>query len=161
MVKLFRLGVLVLTVWMAAPRTAAAGMTNYELRQTVRAASYFLTVEFPLSAATDCDQQRHGAGGTWEPDSTCNVQVERLAALISLMTDGAFLPADAVTAWCSAAELVRIAKEMLASCREGPDMSQEARNTRAWDAMAPFERELFMTLNSTIGFIKPPEEFEE
>jgi|SRR5215471_16253161 len=158
MVKLFRLCVLVVTMWMAAPRMASADMTNNELRHAVAAANYWLTVEFPLSAATECDQQR-GASGTWESDSTCNVQVERLAALISLLTGGTFAPADAVTAWCSAAELVQTAKEMLASFRIGPDMSQEGRNTRAWDAMAPFEQQYFIILNTTVGFI--PRDFEE
>ena len=160
MVRLFRVSVLVLAVWVAAPRLAAAEMTNRQLRQTVATAEYWLTVDFPLSAAIDCDQQR-GASGTWEPDSTCNVQVERMAALISLLTEGAFVPADAVTAWCSAAEIVRLAKEAVASFRRGPDTSQEARNQRGWEGLSHFEQEMFIILNTTVGFLPPMEDFEE
>jgi hypothetical protein len=152
MVKLFRLGVLVLVAGIAAPRIAAAELTNRELRQTVRAAEYWLNVEFPLSAAVECDQQR-GASGTWDVDSRCNVEIERIAALVSLITGGAFLPADAVTAWCSAAEIVNIAKDAIEALRRGPDMSDEARHQRAWDGMAPYQQNAFISLNTTLGFI--------
>lgn len=152
MVKLFRLCVVVLVAGIAAPRIAAAELTNRELRQTVRAAEYWLTVEFPLSAAIECDQRR-GASGTWDVDSRCNVEVERIAALVSLITGGAFLPADAVTAWCSAAEIVNIAKEAVQTIRQGPDMSDEARHQRAWDALPPYQQNAFNSLNTTLGFI--------
>jgi len=160
MAKLIRLCVLVFVAALASPRVAAAEMTNRELRQTIAAAEYWLTVDFPLSAAVECDQQR-GASGTWDVDSRCNIQVERIAALISLVTGGTFLPADAVTAWCSAAEIVNSAKEALASFRQGPDMSQEARNQRAWDAMWGYQQELFIVLNTTVGFLIPIIHFEE
>jgi hypothetical protein len=153
MVKLFRLCVLVLVAGIAAPGIAAAELTNRQLRQTVRAAEYWLNVEFPLSAAVECDQQRGGASGTWDVDSRCNVEVERIAALVSLITGGAFLPADAVTAWCSAAEIVNIAKDAVEALRRGPDMSEEARHQRAWDALPPYQQNAFNSLNTTLGFI--------
>src|SRR3954470_1093856 len=87
MIKLFRLCVLMAAAWSACPRLAAADMTNRELRQTISAAEYWLTVDFPLSAAIECDEQR-GASGTWEPNHTCNIQVERIAAMVSLITGG-------------------------------------------------------------------------
>jgi hypothetical protein len=161
MVKLIRLGVLVAVAAVAFPRIAAAELTNRELRQTVSAAEYWLTVEFPLSAAIECDQQRYGASGTWDVDSRCNVELERIAALISLVTGGTFVVSDAVTAWCSAAEIVNSAKEALASFRRGPDMSEEARNQRAWESLAPYQQNSFIALNTTLGFLLPLFEFEE
>ena len=162
MVKLIRLCVLGLLVSIAAPRLAAADMTNAELRRTLRAAEYWLTVDFPLSAAAECDQRRGGASGTWdESDHTCNVNLERLAALITLVSEGAFVPADMVTAWCSAAETVRIAKEALEAFRRGPDMSQEARNQRAWDSMWGYQQQMFIALNSTLAIYISMGEFED
>jgi len=154
MVKRLRVGALVIVAGVVWPHVAAAEMTEREMRQTVRAADYWLSVDFPLSAAIECDAQR-GASGTWEADSTCNVQVERIAALVTLMTDGTFLPADAVTAWCTAAEIVRLAKEALAGFRRGPDMSDEARNKRAWESMWGYQQEAFLALNTTIATFMP------
>ena len=150
MVKLFRLCVLVLVAGIAVPRIAAAELTNHELRQTVRAAEYWLNVEFPLSAAIECDQRR-GASGTWDVDSRCNVEIERIAALISLITGGAFLPADAVTAWCSAAEIVNIAKEAVQTIRKGLTCRRSA-DQRA-GRHAAVSANAFNALNTTLGFI--------
>ena len=161
MVKAIRLSLLLLVGALAFPPVASADLTNFELRRTIRAADYWLTTEFPLSAAMDCDAQRHGASGTWEADNRCNVEVERAAALVSLMTGGAFIFADAVTAWCAAAEIVDTAKLALQSFREGPDWSPEGRNQRAWDALAPYQRALFMLLNTTLGFLMPNIGLEE
>ena len=161
MSKLIRLSLLVLVGALAIPRVASAELTYRELRQTIRAADYYLNVEFPLSAAVECDQQRHGASGTWDADSRCNIEIERLAALISLVTGGVFFPADMVTAWCAAAEIVNSAKDALEVIRRGPDMSEEARNQRAWEALMPFQQGVFIMLNTTLGFIMPligPEE---
>jgi hypothetical protein len=155
MAKLIRFGVLLIVAAVSSPRVAFADLTNRELRQTVRAAEYWLTVDFPLSAAIECDEQRqrHGATGTWDVDSRCNVELERIAALISLITGGSFVPADFVTAWCSAAEIVNSAKEIVENLRRGPDMSDEARNVRGWEAMPTYQQNAFMALNSTIGFM--------
>jgi hypothetical protein len=150
--KLIRLGVLCLGVWIASPRPAAADMTNRELRQTIAAADYFLNEEFPLAAAVACDEQR-GASGTWEADSTCNVHIERIAAMISLMSGGTVVIADAVTAWCSAAEIVHEAKTVLAQLNGPPDRSPEARNRRAWEGMWGYQQGMFIALNTTIGFL--------
>jgi hypothetical protein len=161
MSKLIRVSLLVLVGAIAIPRVASAELTYRELRQTIRAADYYLNVEFPLSAAVECDQQRHGASGTWDADSRCNVELERLAALVSLVTGGTFFPADIVTAWCSAAEIVNSAKEAFEVIRRGPDMSQEARNQRAWEALPPYQQGVFMMLNTTLGFIMPLIGFDE
>lgn len=145
------LGVLALALcpsWGAAQEIVIPDGAIAKARQAMWAGEDFLAA-FPLAEAAACDQdrgareEREKQGAQTDTDIRCNRAVYVISEIVVFWTDGVFVPADLVTAWCTAAEVmeaVRPAIRELQSRDRDRELMRETRLKMAFNELDPSMR---------------------